>query len=946
MASKALNATITIGGAVAGSFRSAVTSTKAQLGQVGGAIKRLESEQAMLTRGIRDLGRAGLNVDSLRQRYIGATAAVDRLRSATARLSAVEQAREKNKGRREEIRGQATDAIVIGATVAAPIIQAAQFQKAMIGVSKQVQGARDSNGQLTATYYDMAESIQEMGRKMPIATNDIADMVTAAARMGIEGKENILNFVQLSGEMATAFEMPADQLADQMGKIGNVFGIPVANIRGLADTINYLDDNAISKGGDIINVLQRIGGQAKAVGLSAKDAAALGSTFLSLGSSAEIAATASNAVMRELAIAEQQPKRFAAGLKEIGMTAKEVQGGMAKDAQGTIIKVLEKINKLKAEDKTAVTTQLFGKEYGDDVAKLAGSIGEYRRQIDLANNSAAQGSMQREYAAQLTLVTSQWQLMKNRVTELSVNIGTVLLPAVTDFFGVIGPVVSKIAEFARANPMVTKAVVGTVVALVGLRLATLGASYAMTFLRGGVLQVARVMAGARVEMALSAAASRGYALATTSMSGGVSGLASRAFPMLLGAIRAVTIGLLTNPIGLIVAGIATAGLLIYKNWGVVKAFMDGFWQGFVQGMAPISGALAALMDSMPGVRAAFDFLAGGVEAVWTWFKNLLEPVQATGAQLGAATSAGQLFGQTLGAAMNFAWTPMKKIIEGITWIVNNAGLVSGAVSGVAKKIKGYFTDDEPAKEGEAPAPQTPGLSTADAPPPLLLGDTAPAATAPAPASNAAPVPQAAGPVAASAAPVAVAPPAVTAAPAQVAIPAPVVNAAPAQVTIPAPVVNAAPAVAVPAPAVALAPAAPSPAAPVASLAPVVKDQAAPKPPALGDAVAPNKQAPKAPEAKPQAQPPKLGDTSRTDTDKAAPAVPGVPAKAAPPVPVSSSGSAQPAGPVIHDNSQTTIKITQQPGESTDALADRVAKRIEERKAVANRGAMYDGASQP
>ena len=772
---------ITIGGAVAGSFKTAVSSTKAQLGQVGQAVKRLESEQAMLTRGIRDLGRAGLNVDTLRQRYITATAAADRLRMATARLDAVEKARQENQSKRSEIRGKVMDTVVIGATAAAPIIQAAQFQKAMIGVSKQVAGARDSSGELTAVYWDMAKSIQELGREMPIATNDIADMVTAAARMGIEGKDNILSFVKLSGEMATAFEMPADELADQMGKIGNVFGIPVANIRSLADTINYLDDNAISKGSDIINVLQRIGGQAKAIGLSAKDAAALGSTFLSLGSSAEVAATASNAVMRELAIAEQQPKRFAAGLKAIGMTAKQVQGGMAKDAQGTIIKVLEKINKLKAEDKTAVTTQLFGKEYGDDVAKLSGSIEEYRRQIKLANDSAAQGSMSREYAAQLTLVTSQWQLLKNRMTEVSVNIGTVLLPAVTSFLGVLGPVVSTMAEFARDNPMVTKAVVGTAVALVTLRVASLGAGYAMTFVRGGALQMARVLAGARAEMALTAVAQRAMTLTSTSLSGGLAGLAGRYIPMVGAAVRVLTLGLMTNPIGLIIAGIAAAGLLIYKNWGIVKAFLDGFWQGFTQGMAPLTGAISGLLDSMPGLRAGLDMVSGAVKGVWNWFTSLLEPVQFTTEQLGGATTAGATFGRVLGEGLSFAWTPMRKLIEGITWISNNAGSVSSSV----KSFFGIGGDKAPG------APASPAQAIADAP------------------SNAVPRAPGAGPL----------------------------------------------------PAVSL-------------LAP--KGQAAPQ---------------------------------------------------------------------INDNSTTSIQINQRPGESMDALADRVAKKIAENKATAGRSDMYDGASQ-
>lgn len=126
------------------------------------------------------------------------------------------------------------------------------------------------------------------------------------------------------------------------------------------------------------------------------DAAALGSTFLTLGASAEVAGTATNAMIRELAIATQQPKRFQAGLKALGREAEALQNGMAKNATGTLQQVLDAINKLPQADQLSVTTQLFGKEFGDAAAKLANNVQEYRRQLELANAAGGKGSMQRE----------------------------------------------------------------------------------------------------------------------------------------------------------------------------------------------------------------------------------------------------------------------------------------------------------------------------------------------------------------------------------------------------------------------------------------------------------------------------------------------------------------------------------------------------------------------
>lgn len=88
------------------------------------------------------------------------------------------------------------------------------------------------------------------------------------------------------------------------------------------DALNYLDGNAMSKG-DIINVLQRMGGVANR--LDFRKAAALGSTFLSLGAAPEIAASASNAMVREISIATMQSKRFFDGMDLLKLNPAEIE---------------------------------------------------------------------------------------------------------------------------------------------------------------------------------------------------------------------------------------------------------------------------------------------------------------------------------------------------------------------------------------------------------------------------------------------------------------------------------------------------------------------------------------------------------------------------------------------------------------------------------------------
>lgn len=302
MANKRLNATITIGGAITGALRSALGSTRDGLNQIGKAVTDLKQRQKELNGVVAEqekLGRAGsaLKVQYANQELGLVNKQIEALRK---KQSIIDQSNRGMAAGRSQMAGAG---MMLGATAAAaatafvPVMQAAAFEKAMLGVAKQVEGARDESGKLTQVYFDMARQIQLLGREMPMATNEIADMVAAGARMGI-AKDELIQFTRTAGMMASAFELPAGELADQMGKIATLFKIPIPRIGELADVINYLDDNAISKGGDIIEVMKRIGGTAAFVKMPAKEAAALASTFLTLGSSAEIAATASNAAMR------------------------------------------------------------------------------------------------------------------------------------------------------------------------------------------------------------------------------------------------------------------------------------------------------------------------------------------------------------------------------------------------------------------------------------------------------------------------------------------------------------------------------------------------------------------------------------------------------------------------------------------------------------------------
>lgn len=422
-----------------------------------------------------DLAAANTTLDAQRTK-------LGQLADQQKRLAQVKANYRQTQELRGQLAGHGAGAIAAGTAMGLPVVSAiksySSFEDAMKGVAKQVDGARDDNGNLTSVYYDMAKQIKAISEELPQVNGaiDIARLVEGAARMGVQGQGNLLNFAKTAAKAATAFELPADQLAEDMGKIANLYKIPISNIEQLGDAINFLDDNAQSKGGDIINVLQRMGGVADK--LDFKKAAALGSTFLSLGAAPEVAASAANAMVRELSIATMQGDRFGAGLDMLGLDDKALQKAMSKDAMGTITKVLEKIKKLKAEDQMTVTTQLFGKEYGDDAAKLANNLDELYRQLKLVNAEKSKGSMLRESDIDKDSLSSQWLLLQAGIGNLQSSLGEQLRGSLMDIIGYIQKTVGTIRKWIEANPelantMVKVAAVTSVVAIAlgGLSLA-------------------------------------------------------------------------------------------------------------------------------------------------------------------------------------------------------------------------------------------------------------------------------------------------------------------------------------------------------------------------------------------------------------------------------------------------------------------------------------------
>lgn len=621
------------------------------------------------------------------------------------RLDAVNQAqarysRAKETGEKMTSGGMKTAAV--GAATLVPVAAAVKsyssLEDAMKGVAKQVNGLRDDSGNRTPQYEEMQRAIMDASEKLPMANGavDYAALVEGGARMGVANsddpwqkqKADLLSFASMAAKASVAFELPADQLSESLGKIAGLYKIPTQNIEQLGDAINYLDDNAKSKGSDIIDVLQRVGGLASQ--LDYKQAAALGSTFLTLGTPAEVAASATNAMVRELSIATVQGKNFMQGLDALGLSAEKVQKSMSVDAMGTIISVLEASKKLAPDQQVANLTQIFGKEFGDDAQKLANNLPELRRQIELTQGAAAKGSMNRESDINKASLSAQWQLTKTGAVNAFSSAGETLRDPLMDIMLTVSKVVGSVRRWVEANP-----------ALVGSIMKVTAAIGALLVVMGGLMLSIGAVLGpmALVRLSFTSLAWEGGIARLTGgvmrLGGAFQWLAGSPMQALLSAGRMVFGPLITllagisAPVWGLIALFAAVAVAVIKFWQPIKAFFSGFFTGLMAGLQPITQSFNAVFAPLAPI---FNSIGNAISGVWEWFTKLLEPIQFSSEALASCTSAGETFGKVVGAAISALTLPIQAVAKGLGWILEKLGAIPDAAK-AAQQVAQQMTPE-------------------------------------------------------------------------------------------------------------------------------------------------------------------------------------------------------------------------------------------------------------
>ncbi|ENE6782470.1 phage tail tape measure protein, partial [Escherichia coli] len=495
-----------------------------------------------------------------------------------------------------------------------------------------------SETQFTASDAASGQSFLAMAGFTPQA---IQAALPGVLNMALAGGVELGETADIGSNILTQFNLTADQ----MGRVGDTltaaFTRTNTDLRALGETMKYT------------------GPVAAKLGISLEEAAAMAGMLANNGLRGSDAGTAMRASLSRLA---SPPKAAADALKELGVSVADARGKM-RPMEDVLLDLYKATQKYGQVDQVSFFKDIAGEEAFVGLQTLVAAAGSGELQKLTRELQGARGEADRvakvmadNLDGDLKNLDSAWEGLRIRISDLVDG----PLRSVTQW---LTRVLEKITSLAQAHPVLTRQLL-----IAG------GALLAMTATVGSLSLAIGVLAGPLAKLRL------GFSLLTGSMN------AVRLLPALWGMVTGSVsllggaIGALFSPVGLIVAALAGAAVLIWKYWDPIRAFFAGVFSGIMERLTP-------LRETFERFGPVFDAIGSGIGQVFNWFKSLLSPMESSKETLDKCTSAGEIFGNVLGGALQLVLTPAKMLLDTLAWILEKLGVLPDEAERARKKIE-------------------------------------------------------------------------------------------------------------------------------------------------------------------------------------------------------------------------------------------------------------------
>lgn len=414
-----------------------------------------------------------------------------------------------------------------------------QYDEALVDAMKTTGLSRDEIEELSA-------ELKKFDTRT--AQNELLSLARVGGKLGLSGKEDLLEFVSAADKINVALKEDlggdAEAAIGQIGKLVDIFqlkgqmGLERAML-SVGSAINELGAASTANEGYIVNFTNRLAGIAPNAKISIDKILGLAST---LDANAQAAETAATAIGQTITAMFKKTETFAQIAK---MPFEEFRNLLETDVNAALIKVLEG---MKGDQGLFDIVDAMGEMHLNGqrattvLGALANNVEMLKEQQSLANEAFMEGtSLTNEFNTKNESATAIQEKLKKRITETSVEIGQKLMPAANmviggtnTFLGVLSKLITLFGKYQAA--------IVTVTALTALYIAKKKIAYLFS---------AEFRAALLKEVAVLEASSKANSLHTVTLkilAGGykTAGAAAKAFGK----------ALIANPVGLVIAAVA------------------------------------------------------------------------------------------------------------------------------------------------------------------------------------------------------------------------------------------------------------------------------------------------------------------------------------------------------------------------------------------------------
>ncbi|HHJ1312943.1 TPA: phage tail tape measure protein [Proteus mirabilis] len=365
----------------------------------------------------------------------------------------------------------------------------------------------------------------------------IKNAMPGTLAMSLAGDIDLGTTADIGSNILTGFKLDSDQMGRVSDVLVGAFTRSNTSLTMLGDTMKYVAPVASGLGVDL------------------ETAAAATGKLGDAGIQGSMAGTSLRAILGRLA---EPPKMAAKALEELGIKTRDAKGNL-RDFPELLAELDKKTAKMGNAQRAGFFKYIAGEEAFSALSVLAEQAGKGELQTLVADLKQAKGEAQKVAGTMTDNLSGDMKNLQSAWEDLGIQIFDGIDSPLRQISQSITRVISKVGVWMKENPELAKTLTMIGLAIAGI-ITTLGILSLSIAAMLGPLAVAK--------LSLSILGIKGGSALT---------LLLKPIKLLGSAFLGLGKAMLANPILLVIAAIAAAVYLIYKNWDTIGPYVYKVW---------------------------------------------------------------------------------------------------------------------------------------------------------------------------------------------------------------------------------------------------------------------------------------------------------------------------------------------------------------------------------